>query len=197
MVALRRYRHEPRDLNWSSSVGLCGGSISICPKLALKLSRRASSLNLRFLGNKDGEVLPLLSGSNPGERGEDCNSPEGRSRCEKDRLACGVKAGESALMSLNEPRRSTKGFGLEGGDKLTLSQEKIDFRCPKFGEHGAECGSFLMAGNLSMLEPSSSELSAFLGQNLASLFVVGFVPGIIRVNFFRNFLASKSIFLSN
>lgn len=100
-------------------------------------------------------------------------------------------------MSLNEPRRSTKGFGPEGGDKLTLSQEKIDFRCPKFGEHGAECGSFLMAGNLSMLEPSSSELSAFLGQNLASLFVVGFVPGIIRVNFFRNFLASKSIFLSN
>ena len=64
------------------------------------------------------------------------------------------------------------GFEPECGDKLTFSHEKVVFRWPKIGEHGADLISLFMAGNLSLLEASTE--SVLLGlHDPASLFVTG------------------------
>ena len=196
IVARRRYRQVPRELNWSSSVGLWGDSISVCSAL-WRPSRRACSLNFRFLGNKDGEVLPLTSSVTGGGGDIGTNAGRRRSRYEKEWLILRVKAGEllvESLTSLQDARRSISGLGLGAGNMLRLFQVNFDFRWPTVGEHGAELGSFFITGNLSLFWPFSSQFSSFQAVWVLPLFTTF---GIISVSFFRNFLASKSMLLSN
>jgi len=94
-------------------------------------------------------------------------------------------------MSLKELLRSTHASEL-GGETLRLFQEKVSFRRAGFGEHGADFASLFIAGNLSL----SSELSA-LAVDFVLFIPFGVVHGIIKANFFRNFLASKSMLFAN
>lgn len=195
IVALRRYRQVPRELNWSSSVGLCGDSSSVCSAL-WRPSRRACSLNLRFLGTKDGEVLPLGSSDTGRGGGSGTNAGRRPSRYEKDRLTFRLMSGElleESLMSLYDARRSINGLGL-GGNMFRLFQVKLDFRWASVGEHGAELDSFFITGNLSLFWPFSSQFSSFQVVRILALFTAF---GIINVSFFLSFLASNSMLLSN
>lgn len=193
-VSRRRYRQDPRVLNWSSKVGLWGLSPSLGNNLR-RLSRRACSLSLRFLGIS-GDTFDGFPSSEIGETWTGVkNWGQSSPREENDLLVLRLGIGEllcdSNAMSLKEPLRSTS---LPVGETFKLSQEKVDLLLSWLGEHGADLTSFLITGNFNL---PSEVSSSFVGDLTLFVEFVFVLQGIRTVNFCRSFLASNSMLFAN